>query len=121
PITGGGGGSDYTSPTAASVTVTDGVQSGNGLITVTYTAPPSANDELTALYNAVKNTGPGKALGQKVKQIQAYVSANDKTHACAGLNSFISLVNAQKGKKLTSARVTDFLAQAKAIKTTLGC
>jgi K319L-like, PKD domain len=81
----------------------------------------SVNEQLTALYNAVKNTPPGKALGDKVKKIQAYVAANNKAGACAGLNDFINLVKAQKGKKLTNAQVADFTAQANAIKTTLGC
>jgi hypothetical protein len=81
----------------------------------------TAQGQLTALYNAVKNTAPGKALGNKVKQIQAYVAANNKAGACTGLNDFINLVNAQKGKKLTNAQVTSFIAQANAIKTSLGC
>lgn len=68
-----------------------------------------------------KNTAPGKSLGAKVQQIQGYVAANDTADACAGLNGFISLVNAQKGKKLTNAQVTSYIAQATAIKTTLGC
>ena len=86
--------------------------------TVTYNF---VDGQLTALYNAVKNTAPGKALGDKVKQIQAYVAANDKAAACTGLNDFINLVKAQKGKKLTDAQAADFTAQANAIKTTLGC
>jgi len=42
-------------------------------------------------------------------------------NACAGLNGFISLVKAQKGKKLNNLQVADFVAQANAIRTTLGC
>src|SRR5215218_9294591 len=50
---GGGGGSDYVDPSATNVTVTDGVQSGNGLITLTYATPSavtfaSANASRTA-------------------------------------------------------------------------
>jgi hypothetical protein len=56
-----------------------------------------------------------------VKQIQGYVTANDHADACAGLNSFIGLVNAQTDKKLTSAHAASFLAQATVIKTALGC
>lgn len=37
PGGGGGGGSDYASPKAAAVTVTDGVQSGNGMVVLHYT------------------------------------------------------------------------------------
>jgi hypothetical protein len=86
--------------------------------TVTYNF---VNDQLTALYNAVRNTKPGKALGGKVKQIQAYVAANNKAAACTGLNDFINLVKAQKGKKLTNAQAADYTAQANAIKSGLGC
>jgi hypothetical protein len=81
----------------------------------------SINDQLTILFDAVKNTPPGKALGDKVKEIKAYVAANDKARSCKGLDEFISLVKAQKGKKLTNAQVADFIAQASAIKTSLGC
>jgi hypothetical protein len=56
-----------------------------------------------------------------VQQIQGYVAANDKADACAGLTSFIGLVNAQKGKKLTNAQAASFIAQANAIATSLGC
>jgi hypothetical protein len=81
----------------------------------------SAQGQLSALFDAVKNVPPGKALGNKVKQIQAYVAANNTAAACAGLNDFIELVKAQKGKKLTNGQIADFTAQANAIKTTLGC
>ena len=87
-------------------------------VTITVSA---INDQLNTLYNAVKNTPPGQALGNKLKQIQAYVAANNKAGACAGLNDFLNLVNAQKGKKLTNAQAADYTAQANAIKTSLGC
>ena len=32
------------------------------------------------------------------------MAANNKAGACAGLNDYISLVNAQKGKKLTNGK-----------------
>ena len=91
--------------------------------TVTFvSASDTAQGQLSALFDSVKNFPPGKALGDKVKQIQAYVAANNTAAACAGLNNFIQLVKAQKGKKsFTNAQVAHFTAQANAIKTTLGC
>jgi hypothetical protein len=79
------------------------------------------SDLLSALKDSVQNVGPGKALANMVTQIQADVAANDQADACAGLDSFIALVNAQTGKKLTSSQVASALAQATAIKTALGC
>jgi hypothetical protein len=98
----------------------DGTNDSN-TATASITVTAGAGSKLVTLYDAVKNTKPGKALGDKVKQIQAYLAANDKVNACAGLNNFTALVNAQKIKKLTPAQVTDFIGQANAIKTTLGC
>jgi hypothetical protein len=117
---GGGGGSNYTSPEATSVTVADGVQSGNGLITVTYTEP-TVDDQLAALLTDVTGLGPGKALANKIKKVQADVAANDTDSACEELTGFVNLVKAQKVKKLTDAQAADFTAQADAIMTTLDC
>jgi hypothetical protein len=39
---GGGGGSDFVTPSATSSTVTDGVWSGNGQVTISYTSPVTA-------------------------------------------------------------------------------
>jgi hypothetical protein len=77
--------------------------------------------QLDALLAAVTGVGPGKSLANKVKEIQANVAANQTANACTGLNDFISLVKAQKGKKLTVAQADSFIAQANTIKTGLGC
>ena len=77
---GGGGGSDYPDPLSppvgiSGVTVTDGVQSGNGLITVTYATPtadlaltktvsdatPNVGDQITFTVTLVNNLGPDSA------------------------------------------------------------
>ena len=81
----------------------------------------SVPGHLDALLTAVTGVGPGKSLANKVKEIQANVAANQTATACAGLNDFISLVKAQKGKKLTVAQADSFIAQANTIKTGLGC
>lgn len=113
---GGGGGSGFG---PAGVVFETGVRSGHGLITISYTTP--INDQLTTLLTAVTGVGSGKSLADKVKQVQAYVAANNQPAACSTLNDFINLVKAQTGKKVTAAQAASFIAQATAIKTTLGC
>ena len=81
----------------------------------------SAAEQLGILLTAVEKVGPGTALANDVKQVQGYVAAHDKSHACAGLTGFIDLVASQKGKKLTVAQATSFTAQANSIRATLGC
>ncbi len=78
-------------------------------------------DPLVSLLTQVTGVGPGTSLADKVKQIQANVAAGNKAGACGGLVNFIGLVNAQKGKKLTSTQAASFVAQAQYIETTLGC
>lgn len=96
-----------------------GFRSGNGLVTISYTTP--VNDQLSTLLAAVTGVGSGKSLAHKVKQVQAYVAANNQPAACSTLNDFTNLVKTQTGKKRTAAQATSFIAQASAIKTTLGC
>ena len=61
---GGGGGSDFPNPLSppagiSNVTVTDGVQSGNGLITVTYATPTTVT---SAIRDAFQNDITGKTV-----------------------------------------------------------
>ena len=81
----------------------------------------SAAEQLSTLLPQVTGVGSGTSLADKVKQIQAYVAANDKANACSGLTDFISAVKAQSGKKLTVAQATSFSAQAQNIEAALGC
>ena len=55
-----------------------------------------------------------------MKQIQAYAAAPTRPSACSGLANFISLVNAQTGKKLTANQAASFATQAQDIKAALG-
>ncbi len=79
-----------------------------------------AAEQLSTLLTQVNGVAPGSSLADKVKQIQAYVAANDKANACSGLANFIGQVNAQKGKKLTVSQAASFLKQVQDIKTALG-
>ena len=51
----------------------------------------------------------------------AAFDAGDTTTACANLNAFINVTNAQKGKKLTAAQADALIAEATTIRTALGC
>jgi len=81
----------------------------------------SAPVQLAYLLTAVTGVGPGTSLADKVKQIQGYVAANDTTAACGGLSTFIALVKAQTGKKLSTAQAVLFTQEAESIKVLLGC
>jgi hypothetical protein len=81
----------------------------------------SAFEQLTDLLAQVTGVGPGTSLADKVTAIRSMVAANDKAGACSGLDDFVGQVNAQKGKKVTSAQSASFITQANNIKATLGC
>ena len=81
----------------------------------------SAAEQLVSLLTAVNGAGPGSALTSKLQEVQGYVAAHDKGHACTGLSSFIDLVASQKGKKVTVAQATSFTTQANSIRAALGC
>jgi len=86
-----------------------------------FTVKPDAAHQAQTLLTAVTGVAPGSSLSAKVKQIRAFIAANDKKDACAVLGAFISQVKAQNGKQLTAAQAASFTAQAVSIETTLGC
>jgi hypothetical protein len=88
---------------------------------IAIASAPNALAQLANLLTQVTGVGPGRSLADKVNQILGSLAVNDKADACAGLSSFLGLVAAQNGKKLTSTQAASFTAQTKAIKTTLGC
>jgi hypothetical protein len=90
-------------------------------ITPAVATPPTVDEQLAQLLTAVTGVGPGKSLANKVKLIQGYVAANNKTGACSLLTAFIHEVKAQTGKKLTIEQAASFTTQANSIKTALGC
>jgi hypothetical protein len=50
-----------------------------------------------------------------------YVAANDTADACATLGAFADEVNAQTGKKISTAQAASFNLQAQDIEAALGC
>ena len=80
-----------------------------------------AAEQLADLADAVAGVGPGRSLAAKVRAIQGYVAANETASACATLGAFVSEVNAQTGKKLSSAQAASLISQASDIQAALGC
>jgi streptogramin lyase len=102
--------------------------------TVTYTLFPvtvsatstavhvkGAAEQLGDLAAAVAGVGPGKSLAAKVSAIEDDLAANDTADACATLNDFINEVNAQAGKKISTASAASLISQARNIEAALGC
>ena len=77
--------------------------------------------QLADLLVAVTGVGPGTSLVDKVKQIQGYVGAGDTTAACTALNSFLGLVAAQNGKKLSVEQAQLLSAEMAKISVALSC
>ena len=77
--------------------------------------------QLTDLAGAVAGVGPGESLASKVAEIQGYVAASDTAEACSTLGAFINEVNAQTGKKISTAQAASFITQAQDIEAALGC
>ena len=110
PITGATGQS-YT-PTAADAghqlsckaTVTYPLLVVTASATSTAVQVKGAAEQLADLAAAVAGVGPGRSLAGKVRAIQDYVAANDSAHACDALHAFVNEVNAQTGKKISTAQ-----------------
>jgi streptogramin lyase len=79
-----------------------------------------AAEELTDLGVAVAGVGPGRSLTAKVTAIEGYVAANDTANACDALGAFVNEVNAQTGKKISTAQAASFILLAKDIEAALG-
>jgi hypothetical protein len=80
-----------------------------------------AAEQLTDLGAAVAGVGPGHSLADKVTAIDGFVAASDTLDACATLGAFRSEVDAQTGKKISTAQAASFITQAQDIEAALGC
>jgi len=80
-----------------------------------------AAEELGDLADAVAGAGPGKSLATKVDSIEDQLAANNTTDACATLSDLIDEVDAQTGKKLSTALAASLSSQAHDIQAALGC
>ena len=80
-----------------------------------------AAEQLADLADGVAGVGPGREPPAKVGAIQGYVAANDTANACATLAAFVNEVNAQTGKKISTALAASLISQANDIQAALGC
>ena len=115
---GAGGGSGFG---PAGVAFESGVRTGNGQVTVTFTAPTTIADVRTLLAGLNIHHGIKKALDSKLRAAQAALQRNNKAAACGPLKAFLNQVRAQSGKKLTAAQATQLSDAVKAVRTTIGC
>jgi hypothetical protein len=69
----------------------------------------------------VVGVGPGKSLAAKVAAIQGYLVVKDTANACATLNALINEVNAQTGKKISTALAASLISRANDIQAALDC
>ena len=106
--------------TTVSCTATDsrGNTSAPGTFTVTVQGGSAQLDDLLA---DVQGVGPGNSLAAKVQRARAALAAGDRAGACAALDSFLAEVQAQSGKKLTTAQAQALAADANRIKVVIGC
>jgi HYR domain/FG-GAP repeat len=80
-----------------------------------------ASGQLPDLLAAVTGIGPGSALLDKVALAQSALGAGNVPAACSALDSFIGLVTAQTGKKLTVGQASILIASAQQIESVLAC
>ena len=114
---GGGGGSGYG---PGGTVFQTGVRSGNGLVTISYTA--TSGQLLSALADAVADLAPHTALQKLVEKIQGYVDDNNTKKACKSFNGFASRVKGMvKVKKLTTLEAAELNQLAHAVQNALGC
>jgi hypothetical protein len=81
----------------------------------------SAGELAATLVSDVTGVAPGTALSDKATAIQAAVTSGDTPTACASITDFLGLVNAQTGKKLTTARAGQLTTDANDLAAALGC
>lgn len=79
------------------------------------------DEQLTALYSQVAGTGPGRSLASELAEAQREFRHGDLRDACRELDSFVSKVRAQRGKKLTRQQADAFVAAAQQIISVIDC
>ncbi|HEX4525381.1 MAG TPA: HYR domain-containing protein [Gaiellaceae bacterium] len=94
--------------------------------TTTFTVTVvSAAGQIDALLQQVQSITPqpklGGSLSNKLTSALAALEAGDTQDACGTLQGFINEVNAQSGKKLSTADAASLVAAATQIRAALGC
>lgn len=80
-----------------------------------------AGEQIASLMSQVSGTRPGRALERELAQAQREWLRGDVRDACREMDSFVSLVKAQRGKKLTRSQADQFVAAAQQIIAVMNC
>ena len=105
--------------TTVSCTATD--RSGNSAHGSFTIKVKSGGEQLADLAAAVKGVGPGKSLEATVEVAQWFMAHGQPQLACMTLTAFQLEVRAQSGKKIPAAQATTLIADARRIRSVLGC
>ena len=93
-----------------------------GSASQTSATPTALIDELIVQVNGLGlPSGLKNSLVQKLEGAKKNVSKGDFAGACDKLASFISAVGAQSGKAIEAEDAADLIADASAIRASLGC
>jgi hypothetical protein len=95
----------------------DSNQSANLVTTPT----PTIADLIDSVEALDLNHGIENALLKKLTNAQRNLDADDLAGACDKLASFIAQVGAQSGKKIEAADADDLIAEAQAVRASIGC
>ncbi len=101
-----------------------GPKTGNGnveVINLYYLCEADVETSLSQLAAASTGVGPGSSLADKVAAIQDAYAAGDLATACGKLAAFVNQVEAQSGKKISTATAASLIEQAQAIRAAIGC
>jgi hypothetical protein len=90
-----------------------------GTFTVTVKGATQQIGDITNIVQQI--TVLGNSLNSKLQAAIAYIKAGNIPQACASLASFISQVQAQSGKQITTAQANTLIADATQIQSVLGC
>ena len=117
---------EYTFPAAGTHHVEWAVISSSN-VTWTVSCTPAFDPEqaITDLEGTVSGMGLPKglttALNSSLQEALDALAINDTASACSDLQSFLSQVNAQTEKKLSSSQAQQLTTSANDIRTQLGC
>ena len=83
--------------------------------------PPMIDTVIDSVEALDLHHGTENALLQKLTSAQQDLDAGDTAGACQKLGAFINEVGAQRGKKIDSDDADELIAEAEAVRASLGC
>jgi HYR domain len=105
--------------TTATCTATD--SAGNSASASFTIHVKGAAEQLNDLAEAVHQVGPGTSLADKLDDARAALDKNKLARTCSTLNDFISQVQAQSGKTISTDTATALISDATRIRAVLAC